>query len=263
MRFSLLLILLTAKIFALGDDDLDGVNNDRDRCKNTPFSDLVDASGCSVTSLSSNHRFGINIGLLFSELDQDIFQEKNTLYQTYQIDYKYEDISVTISSATYRQDDKVGMSDTYLTMSYSYDITDSIIIVPSIAFIFPTYDTGYSNEKTDVETGLELHFTYDKYLFFGRVSYAFINDKNVGELIYQNGSGLSLGMSRNITDRLDMSLAYNEQKSIYKYEKEIQSGALFLYYSLNENYYVTSGYSYGLSDLASKHLLSLSIGYNF
>lgn len=32
--------------------DLDGVDNEHDKCPNTPFMDLVDENGCSVQSLS-------------------------------------------------------------------------------------------------------------------------------------------------------------------------------------------------------------------
>ncbi len=49
----LLLIMLLSAFFLYGyvDSDLDGVDDSVDKCPNTPFSDLVNESGCTIKSL--------------------------------------------------------------------------------------------------------------------------------------------------------------------------------------------------------------------
>ncbi len=53
-RVSLLLLLLTLHSIASNsfkDSDMDGVIDKRDRCKHTPFFDLVDRRGCTIKTL--------------------------------------------------------------------------------------------------------------------------------------------------------------------------------------------------------------------
>ncbi len=52
-----LLIVLMVPLLALGADrDMDGVQDDRDQCKNTPFWAVVNSKGCTVKRLHPRRR---------------------------------------------------------------------------------------------------------------------------------------------------------------------------------------------------------------
>lgn len=49
----LLLLLMIAPLFVSASDaDMDGVRDDRDACRNTPFWALVDSRGCTVKRIN-------------------------------------------------------------------------------------------------------------------------------------------------------------------------------------------------------------------
>ena len=50
-----LLILIPLSSFA-ADRDMDGVSDDRDRCRNTPFWAIVDSHGCTVKRIRPRKR---------------------------------------------------------------------------------------------------------------------------------------------------------------------------------------------------------------
>jgi len=53
----LLIVAMVIPLWAVAADrDMDGVRDDRDRCKNTPFWVIVDAKGCPVKRIKHRKR---------------------------------------------------------------------------------------------------------------------------------------------------------------------------------------------------------------
>jgi hypothetical protein len=53
----LFFLLIVIPLFAVAADrDMDGVSDDRDQCKNTPFWAIVDSRGCTVKRIRHRKR---------------------------------------------------------------------------------------------------------------------------------------------------------------------------------------------------------------
>ena len=67
-KILLLPLLLSGCLFAI-DSDMDGVDDAQDQCMNTPFSDLVNAKGCTIYSLQSDVNYDIIVGSGYSQIN--------------------------------------------------------------------------------------------------------------------------------------------------------------------------------------------------
>ena len=57
MRLMLVwLMLASTLVMAAADRDMDGVSDDRDQCKNTPFWAIVNSKGCTVKRIRPRKR---------------------------------------------------------------------------------------------------------------------------------------------------------------------------------------------------------------
>jgi len=56
MRRFLLFLVLIPLLAVAADRDMDGVSDDRDQCKNTPFWAIVDSRGCTVKRIRPRRR---------------------------------------------------------------------------------------------------------------------------------------------------------------------------------------------------------------
>ena len=74
-----LLFLGATALMAFTDSDLDGVEDAKDKCPNTPFMDIVDLNGCTKKSLISQHHFDIIAGLGYSAADYNSLNRSDTL----------------------------------------------------------------------------------------------------------------------------------------------------------------------------------------
>ena len=93
--------------------------------------------------------------------------------------------------------------------------------------------------------------------------FSYVDANTTHSVNYQNTTSLSLGLGYYINDSLYLSSSYNTSNSIYSNIEDIDTLSLYSYYSLNQEYFTTLSYAYGLSDSASKHYLSLRLGYLF
>jgi len=56
MRPIAVLLMLLSLSAAAADRDMDGVRDEKDRCKNTPFWAIVDSRGCTVKRIRPRRR---------------------------------------------------------------------------------------------------------------------------------------------------------------------------------------------------------------
>jgi len=73
----------------------------------------------------------------------------------------------------------------------------------------------------------------------------------------------SIGVGFYPTQKLYISGSYNSSDSIYTNVKDIDTASFYGFYSIDENWFSTFNYAYGLSDTASDNYFSLRIGYYF
>jgi len=251
------------------DNDLDGVDDSVDRCLDTPLSDLVDMSGCSVTSLLSLHHYDLLIGFEYANSDYRTLNQTDTLATTFQADYYYKNFSLQVvgsyfstDNTTYKDD---GFYDTLVSAVYRFETPLAVSL--GVGSILPTYKNDLSNNKTDFFTTLNCDYTQDKWSFFGTYTYTFIGDDDYNEnnlsISYKNTHTLSGGVGYYINNRLYSSLSYGWSQSIYEGITPITTLSLYGYYDISEEFFCTFSYTYGLSQSASDNYFGIRFGYYF
>lgn len=280
MKKSLLflaLFLSASSLFAYTDSDMDGVENAIDQCPNTPFSDLVDIKGCTKKSLVSPHHFDVIIGASYSDSDYQTLNTTDTLASTLQVDYYYKNFSLQASTSYFTTDgdsfSDSGLYDSFIGASYQFKPLENFSLRVGAGAILPTYDTSLNNNNTDYTGSLNLSYSLSKFNIFGGYSYTQINDDDVSfvdangtvtsSTNYQDTSAYSLGAGYYMTNKLYLSGSYNSSDSIYQGIEDIQTASVYGYYGINEHWFSTCSYAYGLSDSASKNYVSLRLGYFF
>ena len=245
------------------DDDFDGVEDTQDRCLNTPFMDLVDNSGCSITSLVSEHNFDVIAGLAYSSKDETTLQGEQTFYATLQMDYNFKNFNFYAIVSSYQNDYSSGLDDTLAGGAYTFNLFDYFSLSPGLTLFFPTYDSGLDNEEIDVATSLSFEVHYKDFLLLGAYSYTFINDTDTADIKYQNTSAYQLGIGYIATANMYMDIGFYKSSSIYQDVDDLQSVLFDMNYYIDDKYFVLLNYSHGLSETANDNYLSLQFGRNF
>ncbi len=256
-------LLLAFTLSAYDDFDFDGVEDSYDKCPNSSFSDLVDAQGCAISTLESAHKFDLISGISFSQNNQKTLTDTPTTYVTLQLEYFYKDISASITIGGYSDENTTATNDTILELYKHFYLTQEWSFSLGGAIILPTYDTGLANEATDYSTSAEILYSLDTFSLFLSTTYSFINDKDTPSIKYQNTTAIFSGIGYTLSTSTYLSLSYYQSQSIYKDTEDIKSTSLYMYYSINNIYFLTCNYSLGLTDSASENFLSLRFGINF
>lgn len=272
----MVMLLISSSAFAYVDADMDGVEDAVDRCPNTPFSDLIDINGCTKKSLVSAHHFDIIAGASYAESDSLTLNATDTLASTLQVDYYYKNFSLQASTSYFTTNgdnfSDSGLYDSFVGAAYQFRPLQNLSLRVGAGAILPTYNTSLNNNNTDYTASLNLSYTLSKFNLFGGYSYTQINDDdvslvatdgNVTNIKYQDTSAYSFGAGYYMTNKLYLSGAYHSSDSIYQSIEDIQTASLYGYYAIDEHWFSTCSYAYGLSDSASKNYVSLRLGYFF
>ncbi|WP_300366077.1 DUF3187 domain-containing protein [Hydrogenimonas sp.] len=263
-------------LFAYTDMDLDGVDDAIDKCPNTPITDLVDATGCSVRSLVSDQHFDIVMGVAYSQYNYRLNDKTDTWTTTAQIDYYNNNISLQLLTSYYSSEsddyDDSGMNDTTLAAYYQYNLTPDITLQAGAGIVFPTYDAEYNNNDADYIGSLNLSYQTDDYTLFGGYSFTYIGDDDVTytgsdgntyTIEYQHVNAFNIGVGSYVSSKLYASLSYYYSDSIYDGVDAIENITCYGFYSIDDNWFATGSYAYGLSDTTSDNYFAVRIGYYF
>jgi len=259
------LLLLSTTIYGYVDSDLDGVEDINDRCPNTPLTDLADINGCSTESLVSPHHFEVVVGASYSEYDYQTLSSIESIATSLELNYYYKNFFLQISSAYFESNnfDDSGFYDSSIFAGYQLETIESLLLRLSLGVILPTYKTDLNNNNTDYSASASLSYNFLDVTLFGGYSYTIIGDDLVESINYKNTNSYNLGVGYYVTSQLYFSGAYNSSESIYAEVESIETLSLYSSYNINENYFTTLSYSYGLSESASKNYVSLRLGYTF
>ena len=254
-------------LFSYEDRDMDGVDDRNDKCLYTAFSDLVGSDGCTIESLESLHHFDIITGVSFSDTDYNTLSKTDTTTASLQLDYYYKNFSLSLNSSYYANNSETysssGMNDTYLGIDYKLAF-NKLYVGLGTGLILPTYDNTLNNNNTDYTANVNLSYNVGNLSLFGAYGYTFVNDNDVKDVVsYQNTNYFSLGLGYFLTSKFNVSSYYNTSDSIFKGVSKIETVSLYAYYSMNDDFFTTLNYSYGLSDTASDNYIALKIGYYY
>lgn len=273
----LLVVFLASSLFAYVDNDMDGVEDAMDTCPNTPFTDLVDINGCTKKSLVSAHHFDIIVGATYSASDYLTLNATDTLSSSVQVDYYYKNFSLQASTSYFKTQGNgfsdSGMYDSFVGAGYQFKPAQNLSLRIGAGALIPTYESTLKNNNIDYTANVNLSYNLGIMNLFAGYSYTIINDDDVNiadvngtttdTIIYQNTGAYSLGVGVYASKKLYISAAYNSSDSIYTNLEDITTASAYAYYSINNHWFTTLSYAYGLSDSASDHYGSIRLGYFF
>lgn len=250
-------------LLAYSDYDMDGVEDRFDACNATPFTDIVDATGCSIYSLESPHQFQASLLLSYAQLDSTTFKAKETINTILSFDYTYRDFDFWTSMSHYTMDDEEGMNDTYVAVSYRFHPLQTVDLVGVAGVILPTYTPDLEGSATDMFATLEGDAYIDTLTLAGSLTYTWINDRDSDLQEFQNTLAFSLAAGYIWTPTLSTLLSYNYSDAIYTDMPALQNSSLQLFYAFSSDISLLTYYAMGLSPNSSKHSLGLGITYRF
>ncbi len=260
------MLLLSINLFAYVDSDMDGVDNSYDKCPNTPLTELVDIRGCTIKSTVSLHHFDIIVGASYSDADYNTLNKTKTLSSSLQVDYYYKNLSLQASTSYYKTQSSAynnkGLNNSVIAGYYKIRAINSLYVRVGAGVILPTYNSSLKNNNTDYFASLSLSYPINsKVNLFGGYSYTIIND--VPGVSYKNTNGYNGGLGYYFSSKLYASAGYNLAESSYMGVGDISTASLYAFYSIDNNWFTSVNYAYGLSTAASNNYASISLGYYF
>ncbi len=264
--FLFILFFNTSILFGYTDSDLDGVDDKIDKCKNTPLSDLVDKSGCSIKSLISPHKFSLIFGISHAQDISD--NEKLTVITNLlQLNHTYKNISFLISSSNFNTTTGVttssGYNDTQVGAKYKFNVNTAFQTLIGISAVLPTYKSTLNNNKTDFQTSINLLYNLNKINFFTGYSYTIINDTNIKNVVtYNDTNSYSAGVGYYLNNNFYISMTYLDNSSVYVGDSNTQSISTLIYYKISDDWFVMYSYLNELNNDNNSYN-SLKFGYSF
>lgn len=274
--------MFSLSLWGYSDFDLDGVDDTIDRCPNTSMTELVDMHGCTIKNLEGDHHFDVIVGASYSQVNPATEEKTDTLSTAVQADYYYKNFSLQVSTAYFNSESSVsssGQTDSFVGAYYQLHPVASLSLRLGGGLLLPTYDAD--NNNLDYTASASLSYLLNNINLFGSYSYTLINDADTSylaidnstvELYYQDTRAFNAGIGFYPSARFYTSLSYNQSDSVY--EKTVttagtnkvdplQSLSLYLFYTIDKNWFATGSYAYGLSDSASDHFAAIRLGYYF
>jgi len=269
MKKIILSLTLSLHLFGYSDSDMDGVEDGYDKCANTPFSDLVDLSGCSKQSLSTKKmlNYDVVVGVGYSNINYSSNEKANTTTSSLQADLFYENWTFQTIASRYHSSSSSsevdGFDDTQINLFYNFSPLDNLTLNCGLGVVLPTYKSGYDNEATDYSGNINAQYNLnDKKYIFGAYGFTQVNDKDVANIEYQNIHSYRVGVGQNFDD-VSLNLSYTQTDSIYKEIVPLEAISMSLNYPLNNHWFTRVDYDYGLSESTSDSAGSLNLGYFF
>lgn len=295
-----LYMMLFSVLFLYGyvDSDLDGVDDSVDKCPNTPFSDLVDESGCTIKSLIEEKKSAretrsksvFNRSKIKKRKKEEklkrtphpILQGSNKKSRDthYDISVGYnkiggksnesvmaniyhKNLSLSLFTAidNKRNYDDSRLSDTRVWGYYSYRYNKNLLLKMGAGIVVPHID---SNGEKRVDAGLSLFgsYTINEFNPYFGASYRFTGLKG-DEYGLKDYYSIYGGAGFYLSQKLYMSYTFSYSSAEYNWAEDIKTDSLYLYYNLDDNWFGTASYLRNIDGLDYDDGFSFSIGYYF
>ncbi len=243
-------LLFPALVYAQDfiDSDLDGVEDSRDKCPNTPFFELVDSDGCPL----KKSKFYFRIGTSFSQEQSDL-----RYAITSSLAYAYGGFYVSATGRYYlKTADGPGLGDSSLYGSYTFSF-NGFYVIPGIRFRLPTGDRKFTDGYVDTTFSGIFDYYVGDFDFFFYGSYTIRPNP-----LLNNTHTISAGPGYYLSDSVYANVTYDLVKSSIR-ELYYQYLSLFLLFDLTDIFYATLSYSYGLTPDSTDHTASFRMGMRF
>jgi hypothetical protein len=241
--------------FAFKDSDLDGVEDSKDKCANTPILELVDKHGCPLESKRGvRGKFYLRLGTGYLR-DED----EERLSSIFSIAYSYKGLYTSFTTRYYLSSKLYdpGMGDSSLFLGYSRFLSERVYILPGVRIKLPTGEEQFSDGKVDYTPSAVVDFLFDDYDVFTYISYTIRGNRNLKDTL-----SLSLGGGYDLTRSLYLSLSYDVSQSAVR-DGNNSYVSFFALYDITKVLYTTLSYSKGINKEATDHSATLRIGIRF
>ena len=233
------------------DEDLDGVEDPRDKCPGTPFLVLVDKNGCPIERVKP--RYYLRYGASYT-WDKGEITFLSLL--TFAVSYKKIYFSVTGRYYHSFGGRSSGLGNSTLYGSYTLRFED-LYLAPGIRIKVPTGDRRFTDRYTDVTFSIVADIFLDGFdlVFFGSYTVR-------GNPSFRNTYTLSAGPGYYFTDRFYANVSYGAVSSAVT-ERLNHYASLFVLLDIAGPLYSTLSYSRGLSGRAVDNTLTVRLGLRF
>ncbi len=247
------------QLYAFEDDDIDGVENSKDRCPDTSFEDTVDEDGCP-----ENQAYWGAITLTIGS-DTNIDESSSTDYSFFS-NYRYQSWEFSLSSSqqsTLDSNNNPSQATGDLYLSSSYNIyTERLHSKLTLGSKIATGGEDISTGENDCFLIVSLsHPINDTLTLLAQINYTQTGDNN--ETKYRDPFGYNVGIGYMINGNWYSEFNYQYSNSIYQDEKAYQSLSFFNSYGFSEHFFGSLSYTRGLDDLSYDHTISLRLGVTF
>ena len=261
---SLKKVILTFGLFSLAfgfqDSDLDGVEDSRDKCPNTPFYYLVDKYGCPIREIDlyeeklikKRIKFYYRIGFSHTK---DKNYESNSFTTSVSVYIKPFYMTIRTKYYSYITGNLSGWGNSSLYVSYRRYFKN-IAVFPSLKLTIPTVSKKITTRYLSITPAVLFDYFYGKWDFFIYAS-----------RVFRLGAGkedywiFSLGFG-NLFKNFYISPSIDFVESPVRKTYDIYGNIYMLYY-ITKNLYTSINLSKGLSVDATERSISVKLGIKF
>ena len=237
--------------YTYSDYDVDGVEDSLDACPNTPFDLTVDENGCE-----EGRRYK-GILSVFAGTISSINKETDNLTNFLMtVTYQYHHFDISVSTLNDITNTIENVPNTYyISSGYTWKLSDSLTNKVSLG-------TKRTSEQNDYYITSNIDYAInDTQDIFGLYTYTVSQDSDVQK--YDNFSTFSLGTGKVFTEYWYSTVSYDYSQSNIANAKNYQALSWSNLFVLSSKYLILSQYSYGLSNGASDHTISVQFGIKF
>ena len=253
-------LLFSSVLLAYEDQDIDGVDDSKDLCHNTPFDIIVDERGCPYDKKFLG-KITLQIGsdISFNTLSDPI--SNLNLFANYTYDHWNFSLSNTNYNLTNLNTTDSSENNLYLTMGYLFQ-KGTLNTRVSVGTKFDLTDIDTGNRDNDYYSSINFEYIINKkqniFLYY---NYTLSGDSSTVD--YKNFHSSSIGSGYALNHKWYSAISYNYSTSYYPDTEAYQAISWFNSYALSKDFYVTCNYAYALDDISYKHILSFNIGVHF
>jgi hypothetical protein len=246
------------------DQDMDGVPDSVDQCKNTPFLDVVDKQGCSTHTLilpkdNDNDSLDVGFGYGISN-NEDILSREIQHTTKIQLAYYRDNWSYSVRTGYFQTDSQKGMQDTTLKIKRKFRLHKSLKLSVGLGVKLPTYD--FIGNQTDYTLYSSLfYYPVSSLSIFSGISHTFINDKEVADPL-QDVNTFYIGSGYFFTQSFYANIAYSYVESKFAANLPSKSIMSTLFYKINKKWFTTLSYSHEVEVDTLNNSLSIKFGYS-
>jgi len=250
---------LSLTLLAYIDSDMDGVPDESDKCANTPLTELVDLSGCTIKKLKSDHHFDVVLGQSYAD-DGDSTLSSSSL----KVNYYYKKFSMQLASSYYDSSiastNSTGQNDTYLNLFYLFNLVDNFYLTLGGGLVFPTYDNV--DNQLDYTGSIYGRYKLDKWSFMLGVAYNDIGDiDSTNNLNYKNSLSYNTGIGYSWNSTFYSSVNYYRGESIFSDLEDLETLSVNAYYTIDEHWFSSLNYGYGFLEIGKRESIGVNLGY--